>query len=491
MCTRVDHAADHSRRPGRATRQRPVTTVCHVPDSRANIRRLDAAEDGFPKIFPRWQTRVSAPRISPSRTVLATARALSRANRTAQAWGDTRPRGRGSGTRLGRTRVGQGKLRMSARRRGEAEAKIKGTLLFALVIGLFAGPLPAESDPVRVLFVGDVMMAHRLKPVLEARGSDYPFRGLASFLKEADLVFGNLENPIGASGVPSPDQEYRFLMAPARTAALRAAGFRVMSVANNHILDYGPSALHETLVALREHGIAACGAGENLAAARQPAVVTVRGYRLAFLCYSRSFPLSFSATPQEPGAAFADLRIIREDVAAARSNSDWVFVSLHWGKEYSSVPTAAQRRLARAVIDAGADGVIGHHPHTPQGVELYRGRVIAYSLGNFVFGTLNRRADWGLALRITLGRDKTHEADIFPIWTDNHRVGYQPRFLLPDARREKLRRLQRLSAAWGTRLAIHRDRASLRMTTEKPSRKQAPSRRTGPRHFKESTTHRK
>ncbi|MBI4397050.1 MAG: CapA family protein, partial [Elusimicrobia bacterium] len=199
------------------------------------------------------------------------------------------------------------------------------------------------------------MLAHGLKSTFAEKGLDYPFVHVRPLLSKADVVFGNLENPISTRAVARyPGKEYHFLMDPPHTAALKRAGFRVMSLANNHILDFGTEALMDTIGHLEKEGIVPCGAGGTLAEARRPAVVAIKGRTIAFLAYARTFPLSFSATPETPGTAFADEAFIIEDVARAKREHTWVIVSFHWGEEYHRSPSPAHRRLARAAVDAGA-----------------------------------------------------------------------------------------------------------------------------------------
>lgn len=326
-------------------------------------------------------------------------------------------------------------------------------------------PAQARRDGNRsetvVVFVGDVMMAHGLKPVIAEKGADHPFAKVRPLLKSADIVFGNLENPIGTEGERFPDKDFHFLMDPPHAAALKKAGFRVMSLANNHILDFGEAALRQTLAALKTHGIAACGAGATVEEARAPAVAGPPGREVAFLAYSRTFPIAFSADRGKPGSAFADEVFIREDIARARKKARWVVVSVHWGQEYVDAPTPGQRPLARAIIDAGADAVIGHHPHMPQGLELYRGKIIAYSLGNFVFGTRNNKATEGLLLKVRFDTERPPQGEVVPILVQSARTGYQPRPLTHAARGRALSRLKVLCANLGTTLRLRKGRALL------------------------------
>ncbi|HRY29894.1 MAG TPA: CapA family protein, partial [Elusimicrobiota bacterium] len=322
-------------------------------------------------------------------------------------------------------------------------------------------PPSLSASQAEIACVGDVMMAYHLKPVLKRKGPHYPFDKIRALLKKSDFVFGNLENPIGTTGEEYPDKEYIFRMEPAHAAALWEAGFRVMSLANNHILDFGPEALAETGRHLYDQGIASCGAGKNIEEARKPAVVMVRGKRIAFLAYSLTFPIAFSAGPSTPGTAFADEKLVREDIAHAKKYCTWVIVSFHWGEEYTYLPSDLQRKLAHTAIDAGADAVIGHHPHVAQGLERYKKKIIAYSLGNFVFGTRNPNAVEGLVLKLKLRTGHSPRAEILPVLVQNTKTGFQTRPLKKAALRKFIHRLKQLSAELDTSLRVKKGRVLL------------------------------
>jgi poly-gamma-glutamate capsule biosynthesis protein CapA/YwtB (metallophosphatase superfamily) len=336
--------------------------------------------------------------------------------------------------------------------------------LFGILIPcLLIGRVPAASsgDDVTLICVGDVMMAHGMKRFLEKKGPDYPFERVRSILKSGDIVFGNLENPISRRGKRAPDKDYHFRMDPPHAEALPRAGFRVMSLANNHIFDYGEAAFRDTLEELGRLGIQGCGAGLTLAEARQPAIVSVGKKRVAFLAYHRTPPLSFSATARSPGTAIAETTFLREDIPAARARADWVIVSFHWGKEYTAVPPKKLRRLAQAAVEAGADAVLGHHPHVVQGFEVHKGKIIAYSLGNFAFGTRNPNAKESVILKLTLFENGSARAEIIPISVDNRRVHFQPRPLEGPPAEKFLQRLRRLSKKLRTDLRVEGERAYL------------------------------
>lgn len=205
-------------------------------------------------------------------------------------------------------------------------------------------------------------------------------------LFQSDLLIGNLEAVL----IPKrpADPPWRFCMrgAPEYAQVLAAAGFKVLTLAANHTMDYGWTAVEQTLNLLRPLGIQAPGAGKNLAEARRPASLSINGTPVAVLAYCDiHVGIHLYATEKEPGVAPARLEWIVEDVRAARRAHDIVIVCLHWGDEYVHHPKPAQRAMARAIAAAGAQLVIGHHPHVLQGTERVGKALLAYSLGNFVF----------------------------------------------------------------------------------------------------------
>lgn len=240
--------------------------------------------------------------------------------------------------------------------------------------------------------VGDIMLGRGVGALIGERGAAYPFAAVRPLLAAADLRFGNLELPLTERGVAA-DKDYVFRAPPGAVAALSAAGFTVLSLANNHALDYGPDGMLDTIAALDRAGIAHAGAGHTPEEAHRPALLAVKGVRLALLAYVNVPDDSITgfqargtaAAAGRPGVAWGTAEAVRRDVAAAKGQADVVIVSLHSGFEYTASPNAVQRELAHAAVEAGAALVLGGHPHVLQGVEFYRGAPIIYSLGNFVF----------------------------------------------------------------------------------------------------------
>jgi poly-gamma-glutamate capsule biosynthesis protein CapA/YwtB (metallophosphatase superfamily) len=249
---------------------------------------------------------------------------------------------------------------------------------------------PATGESITISAVGDISLARQVVDWMQAEGAAYPFALVAPYI-DSDIGFGNLEGAFTDRGEPWP-KGYTFRTPPQFAPALIAGHIGVVTLANNHIMDYGAIGLTDTVAALDAAGVQHVGAGAEAAAAHTAVIVTVRGLRVAFLGYvltpteSGGFSItSWAAGPGTPGVAIGDAATIRADVAAARQAADFVVVAVHAGDEYHTAPNATQRTLAQAAMDAGADAYIGAHAHVVQPVERRGRQLIAWGLGNFVF----------------------------------------------------------------------------------------------------------
>jgi poly-gamma-glutamate capsule biosynthesis protein CapA/YwtB (metallophosphatase superfamily) len=273
--------------------------------------------------------------------------------------------------------------------------------------------------------VGDVMLARTVDASIAAEGPGLPFAGALSALKTADIVTANLECTAAQSGTPAA-KGFTFRASPAALDALTAGGVNVVSLANNHSLDFGPSALLETEAGLDGRQIAHAGAGANAAEARAPAIVERGGLRIAFLSYVdvpvewRGFDArSWTATASSPGVAWLDPAEVAADIARARTVADVVVVFMHFGIEDQREPSETQRAEARAAIDAGASIVIGHHPHVVQPVERWGNGLIAYSMGNFVFDGEDNPTNESAILLVDLTETGVSSYRLVPVTLDS------------------------------------------------------------------------
>jgi poly-gamma-glutamate capsule biosynthesis protein CapA/YwtB (metallophosphatase superfamily) len=253
---------------------------------------------------------------------------------------------------------------------------------------LTSGPSPTatpDARPVTIAITGDVMLGRSVNSGILASADRYPFNNTADYLKSFDLTIGNLECVVSSMGQPVANKPYHFRADPRSFERLNAAGFDIVSLANNHSGDFGRAAFTDMLAQLPAHGLQPVGGGLTLAAAHTPVITTVRTTTVGLLAYCEVAPTSFAATRSSPGHAWLDPVLMRSDIVALRGHVDFLIVFTHWGIEYQKAESGHQQSLARRAIEAGADFVVGSHPHVIQPSETYAGRTIVYSLGNFVF----------------------------------------------------------------------------------------------------------
>lgn len=327
-----------------------------------------------------------------------------------------------------------------------------------------SAPPPPEEAELTIAAVGDIMLGHRAYPWIEREGPAYPFVHVLSVLQQAQVVIGNLEAPISLRGSAVADKKFTLRAGPLAVEALKAAGIGVISLANNHILDFGPPALQDTLDILGRNSILFSGAGMDLDDARAPALLKAGGRTIAFLSYSLTFPVEFYASRGRPGTAPGYREFVRKDIEAARKRADLVVVSFHWGAELMTAAKDYQVELGRSAVAWGADLVLGHHPHVLQELEVRRGRLIAYSLGNFVFGSESERTNTSIILLCTFRGKTLVRVEAVPLDVNNYRVVYQPRVLTGARAEQVISDINAASARFNTRLAVEDGRGVLRLT---------------------------
>lgn len=307
------------------------------------------------------------------------------------------------------------------------------------------------DNVIHLAAVGDIMLDRTLGHVIADGGIHFPFKLVAEPLQNADITVGNLETSLGDIGEPVV-KSYTFQSPPAAAEALAWGGFDVVSLANNHALDYGPEALLQGIDLLNAQQVAPIGAGANAAQARAPHIMSVNGLDIAFLGYIH-VPVeargtyfdtaTWTATETTPGLAWAVPEEIRNDVTAVKPLVDLVVVVLHSGYEYVEPPSQEQTDAAQAAIDAGADIVIGHHAHILQGVQFYKEGVIVYGLGNFAFN-IDGNPDTAI-LNVWLDKDGVRQFEFIPAIVQ---YGGQPRFADAEESSRILSQIYRLSQAF-------------------------------------------
>lgn len=267
-------------------------------------------------------------------------------------------------------------------------------------------PLPPEPEVATIMFVGDIMMDRGVESSVQ-RNFDGDFEQLfdhLDILEKADIVFGNLEGPVSDIG-HNVGSKYSFRMNPAILPILKNHGFDIVSFANNHVGDWSQSAFEDTLARLEKNNIAYTGAGWNTDDAEKVRIIESHGIRIGFVGFTDVGPNWMQASNSHAGILLASDPNLENIITIAKQDVDILIASFHWGVEYAPF-NDRQETLAKRALDAGADMVIGHHPHVTQEIKYYDGKLVAYSLGNFIFDQyFSDETMQGLLLEITVDKD--------------------------------------------------------------------------------------
>lgn len=276
-----------------------------------------------------------------------------------------------------------------------------------------------NSDPsVSLIFGGDVTLTDAYTDKV-GKNQQWAFSQLEEF-RQADISMVNLEAPFTSAAQPLPGKKFNFKAPVENVQALQTGGIDIVTLANNHAMDYQRAGLIETTQTLKKAGIQSIGAGEDIKAARRPVIMEVKGKKVAYLGYYDAD--LHAATEKTAGTNPRHNDRVAADIKALRGQVDWIVVNYHWGEELAKYPGDWQIDLARFTVDQGADLVVGHHPHVLQGAEVYKGRPIVYSLGNFIFGG-NSISDYDTAaLKVSL-KDEQMRVEFLPVQVR----GYQAR----------------------------------------------------------------
>ena len=335
-----------------------------------------------------------------------------------------------------------------------------------LIIDSEAAVLNTEGS-VSINAVGDVMLGRKVDRMIKSNGLDYPVLEMKGILPIADITFCNLESSLSDMGTPLPGKGIWLRGAPENVQALKTAGFDIVTLANNHAMDYDEPALLQTVDVLDQAGIAHVGAGKDIEAARAPYIGEVNGVTIAWLGYSEmadlffslSYPRRMRAEDNAPGISSYNIENILADIEKVKDSADIIIVTLHWGIEYTDLPQEYQTRDAHRIIDAGADIIIGHHPHCIQGVEVYKNGLIAYSLGNFIFDQdWSEKTSQGLMLNISVNRLGWQSAEFLPIYIKD----CQPYYAKGQEGEEILNKLSNISSSFGGITEINDDKLTVK-----------------------------
>ncbi|MHC1694477.1 MAG: CapA family protein [Eubacteriales bacterium] len=247
---------------------------------------------------------------------------------------------------------------------------------------------PEAGRTVKLSFGGDVSLSDLIGEYADSYGIAYPFADVKGLLSGADIACVNLETSVSERGQSEKPEGYGFRTSPDKLDALKGAGIDIVSCANNHVRDYGTDAFSDTMKWLDEYGIKHAGIGQNAAQAQGLTVLDAAGYKVGYMAMTSIIPKpEWIAGEDSPGlsALRGNTSEIISRIRDYDKRCDILVVSLHWGVEYDIVPQPWQESFARALIDAGADVIYGHHPHMLQGIEIYKNKPILYSTGNFLF----------------------------------------------------------------------------------------------------------
>lgn len=271
------------------------------------------------------------------------------------------------------------------------------------------------SNEIVLCAVGDILLDRGVRK--EIKGDyDYPYKKVKNILNEADITIGNLESPITDGGTPVLKRPIIIFKAdPENSQAIKEAGFDILSLANNHTMDYGTQGMINTINILKNNNIDFIGAGLNYEDARKPLYVEKRNCKIGFLGYSIFPPEGYITFSDRPDVAKVDPKSLEDEIKSAKEKCDFLIVSLHWGKEYEFYRGKMQKELAYTIIDSGGDLIIGHHPHVLQGVERYKNGIIFYSLGNFVFDRqIQNGTDETIIVNFKIKNKRLDEIEIIP-----------------------------------------------------------------------------
>lgn len=316
---------------------------------------------------------------------------------------------------------------------------LPGTMLAGALI---ATPVQAQNEPaIRFCLAGDIMLGRGVKRMSDRYGADYPFAGTCSLTAGADITIGNLESPLTATEYQSTSPWH--FKGDTITAALelKKAGFDMVSLANNHALDCGSQGLFNCTGVLDTSVIAYGGlaqtmvdsSGDTVILAR-PSYLWAKNKKIGLVAFCEPYLLDIARDYGAGLIAPADSACVARSIAAIRDSCDIIIASFHWGYEYKDHPSRTQKKLGRLAIDGGAKIVHGHHPHVLQGVEFYRGGLIAYSLGNFIFDQREKTCRESALLFAELQGDSLMAVSMVPLEI----VGNRP----VQAGRKKAREIQ-------------------------------------------------
>jgi len=296
-----------------------------------------------------------------------------------------------------------------------------------------------STQEVRLLAVGDINLGRHVGQMILKGDTLFPFAEVGETFRQFDIVFGNLESNISdqQGRTEDPGSNTVFTAPPAAAWSLAKAGFKVLSTANNHALDFGLSARNQTMRFLDSAGIAHVGTGGNGRGLYGPVIMVTKGISIALFAVTDL--MNGANSSWKSRVAAADTAELLPAIREARTSVNFIIVSYHGGDEYAERPSARTKAFAWNVLNGGADVFLGHHPHVPYGIDMRGGKIAVYSLGNFVFKQPSRlwtRLSFAFAMTIARSESGTRVSGvrIMPV-----RVDFQPVFLTSGEEADKIR----------------------------------------------------
>src|SRR5216683_650831 len=317
------------------------------------------------------------------------------------------------------------------------------------------------EPPPSVIVAGDIMLGGRARKAVTEFGPDYPFDGVLPLLRRAPIVLGNLEGPL-AEKARKQQRNFSYRVDASLAGSLSRAGINVVTLANNHLQDCGPSGVLETLDALSNANVFALGAGTNERTAHEPVILQAGAMRIGLLGYY--WNRRTAATADRPGSAMDPPEFLEANIRGLRKYTDRIVVTFHWGVPYEREPSPEDRAKAYFAVRCGADAVVGHHPHIVQPFEIYRGCPIFYSVGKFAFGSGNSRAE-GLLVGLRFEDNKT-VVNVYPLYVKNRdpRANYQPKVLAGKAAERVLSELMKISSGSAKFMKLKNGRGDIELS---------------------------
>lgn len=277
-----------------------------------------------------------------------------------------------------------------------------------------------------ILFTGDIMLGRVVESLMEHNGSAYPFLGILDILSSTDVTVGNFEGSVPEVHQKTKPYTFRFSVKDEYLKGLKTVGFDILSLANNHAYDFGQLGFFHTQEVCRESQLVCLGHPREVSGLSAH-TQTINGHKIGYLFFNAVL------------SSLPDVKTLEEHVTELKQETDFVIAYLHWGNEYELEHSKEQEQIAHALVDRGVDLVVGHHPHVVQDVEFYKGKLIVYSLGNFIFDQyFSDEVVEGMLLKVTLGN---HTITYEFVGITSKETRSQPHRMNPDAEKQLFSRV--------------------------------------------------